>query len=458
MEKEITIILPIELKKREFDSRLLLAYHLVNKGYKVIIGDRAGCERESKNIQNCIYIAKSLAFSQKSMYDNFHANNGKVLILYEEGAYVGRLENVASEIESAYPLGMLPYIDGILVYGESFVQVLTNHVSSLNSSNVIPIGNPRFDLHKPHYHSYFEKEVEDIKNRIGDYILFNGNFVRGNHHLGQEHLRNEIEQNEELTKEAKAVFYNFMDESVIQLDSFIKMIANVAKSIPEISIVVRPHPGEDLKIYYENLSKYKNVHITNKGMAYSWIIGAEIVVHQDCTTAVESIFANKPIISYIPFEDRSSLFWLSTFVSDIVSTENDIIIKIKKYLKGEKYYLSLEQKKIFNKEVINYSAFSHDLLIEVLESVILDMDLCKREKVDFKKRAKLIYQRFRSFLRWKKGKYYLKSRYVTAFEGVKKKEVLERLKKLNKMENGEINQIKVSNCGINVFLLESKPK
>ena len=69
----ITVVLPIEVKGREFDSRLLLAYHLVKQGYNVVIGDRAGVERETKYTQNCIYIAKSLAYSQQEMYENFHS-------------------------------------------------------------------------------------------------------------------------------------------------------------------------------------------------------------------------------------------------------------------------------------------------------------------------------------------------------------------------------------------------
>ena len=51
-----------------------------------------------------------------------------------------------------------------------------------------------------------------------------------------------------------------MKESKIQLDSFIQMIATVAKLIPNLSIIVRPHPGEDLQIYYQNLSKKLNIN------------------------------------------------------------------------------------------------------------------------------------------------------------------------------------------------------
>ncbi|HDZ17406.1 hypothetical protein LCGC14_0630130 [marine sediment metagenome] len=85
LKKKITVVLPVEVKSREFDSRLLLAYHLIKEGYRVIIGDRSGCSREILFIQNCIYLGKSLAFSQSELFEKIKHNNGRIYILYEEG-------------------------------------------------------------------------------------------------------------------------------------------------------------------------------------------------------------------------------------------------------------------------------------------------------------------------------------------------------------------------------------
>lgn len=95
-------------------------------------------------------------------------------------------------IEVSYPKAMLPYIDSILVYGKSFHKILIESVEELNNKNVFICGNSRFDLHKPKYHSYFEKETNKIKKQFGKYILFNCNFIAGNHYLGQESFKQEI--------------------------------------------------------------------------------------------------------------------------------------------------------------------------------------------------------------------------------------------------------------------------
>jgi surface carbohydrate biosynthesis protein len=455
MKQRVTIVLPIEIKKREFDSRLLLAYFFVKEGYNIIIGDRDGCERESIYTLNCVYIAKSLAYSQKNMYNNFHNNNGKVLILYEEGGFVGRVKTKLSEIESAYPSGMLPFIDSILIYGESYKELLIENIIGLNKTNVFSSGNSRFDLHKPKYHSYFNEDLNKIKKRYGKYILFNGNFVTGNHFLGQDTFKNEIAENQEMNDEMKSAFFERMKDAEKNIITFIEMIIIVSKAFPDLSIIVRPHPGEDGKIYHDYLSQFKNVHITNKGNAYSWIIGAEIVIHQDCTTGIEAVFAEKPVISYIPFSDRSNLFFLATFLSDIATNSFEIIIKIESYLNGKKYTLNDEQKKVLEKEAINYKYYTNELMLDIVENAVQTIELNNCNKLTLINYFKLQYQRSRACIRWIKGKYYSNSRYSVAYEGVKKHEILKRLNIIKKIENGNNVNITVSKRGINTFHLKN---
>ncbi|KKK72233.1 hypothetical protein LCGC14_2905910, partial [marine sediment metagenome] len=155
MNKEITVVLPVEIKNREFDSRLLLAYHLIKEGYKVIIGDRSGCSREINFIPNCIYLAKSLAYSQSGLFKKIKHNNGRIFILCEEGGYVGREKHKFSEIKSFYPKKMLHFVDSVFVYGKSFQNLLVENFPEFNSKNTYIIGNSRFDLHKPKYLRYY---------------------------------------------------------------------------------------------------------------------------------------------------------------------------------------------------------------------------------------------------------------------------------------------------------------
>jgi len=459
MKTKITIVLPVEIKKREFHSRLVLAYYFSKEGYTVIIGDRSGCKRETRNLQNCIYIAKSLAFNQRKLFENYRKNNGKILILFEEGAYTARKKNKFLEIKFSYPKAMLSYIDSILVYGKSFQKLLIENVAELNIQNTFISGNSRFDLHKPKYHPYFMTDINKIKNEYGKYILIIGNFVAGNHYLGQDAIRKEIINTKEMTDEMKVNYFEKMIRIKKNLEKYLEMIKNVAMEFTSYSLIVRPHPAEDKKIYFKNLSQLKNVYITNDGAATSWIIGSEIVIHQDCTTAIEAIFAQKPVISYVPFEDNSDLFWLSTFVSDIANNEPEMISKIREYLNGKKFILNAEQESILNNEVVNSSKETSDLMIDIIKKIVISMNNTNSGN-GVKENILIAYlkrfcSRFIRRLRWLKGKS-KKSGYTIKFEGLNKKEVKDKIEKIKKIDLDSFIEVDIKKCGINTFKIENR--
>ena len=102
------IILPIEVKKRELISKILLSVHFVNDGHPVIIGDRGGCFRELSFVNKSIYLAKSLSIGLRPTFNKVKEQNGKTLVLFEEGGYVLRENNKNEELKSFYPKEMLP--------------------------------------------------------------------------------------------------------------------------------------------------------------------------------------------------------------------------------------------------------------------------------------------------------------------------------------------------------------
>jgi len=461
LNKDITLVLPVEVKNREFDSRLLLAYHLIKEGYKVIIGDRSGCSREINFIQNCIYLAKSLAYSQSGLYKKIKHNNGRIFILYEEGGIVGREKHKFSEIKSFYPKKMLHFVDSVFVYGKSFQNLLVENIPEFNSKNTYIIGNSRFDLHKPKYLRYYSKQVKKIKSKYGNYLLFNGNYYHANHYLGENYLLDEIINNKEITEELKEnYFIKKIEHSKVNLNNFLDLIKYIAQKLPKQTIIVRPHPGENTQIYKRTLKNINNLFIINEGSATPWIIGSKLVIHLDCTTAVESIFAEKPVISYIPFEDTSDLFWLSVYVSDVAKTKKEVFNKIQEYLSGNKEF-GIEEKKrsVLNDEIINYSEETSKLFVNFINKTIRNMKLVNKTQISTKKcfriYLKKLYLRSRNIVGWIIGKYIEKSGYCIKYIGVSKKEVKSNLE-IFKQIQGDSFDYNISRLGINTFKIERK--
>ena len=352
--KNNCILLPIEVKKRELDGKLLIALHLVSAGFPVIIGDRGGCSRELKLLYNCIYIAKSLSIDLLETFKDIKKNDGKIFVLFEEGGLVSNKKYKFEEIKSFYPENMLTFVDSIFVYGVSYQKLLIDNVKTLNLINTFVSGNARFDLHKPKYKEYFKDKVLALRNKYGKYILINGNFCLGNNFMGEEYIRNELSNIKDWSKELVGKYLERVDENKKELEKFINATKKIAEIFTEYAIIVRPHPGEKLDIYVKKLGDIKNIYVTNEDIATPWILGSEIVIHKDCTTAVESFFAGKPIISYLLFKNNYDISWLPAYISEKAHNESELINKIKEYLiYNKKFELSNEKKSVLSNEIIN---------------------------------------------------------------------------------------------------------
>lgn len=457
--KKKHIIFPVEVKRRELLSRLLIAAHCVEQGYSVIIGDKMGCHYETEHLSNCIYLAKSLSIDLQPVFSQIKEKNGKILVLFEEGGYVIRENNKNAEIKSFYPESMLPFVDTLMTYGKSYQDLLIENFQGLNISNTYVSGNARFDLHKPKFSSLFSEKVNKIKAKYGKYILINTNFGLANHLLGQEFIINEFKNSNDFTPELKEYYINLQQNQIKEHEDFSKMVIDIAKKFPMYTFIVRPHIIES-KQYYETLyTNISNISVTNEGTATPWIIGSELIIHKDCTTGIESSFTNKPVISYLSSDDPD-IFWLPPLVSDIARNIDEMEIKLKEYLIDKKeYILNSKNKKIVAREIVNINADSTFLFINLINSLKESSNLTNESTEGvttiFQKNSFLtkLYHRSKMFYWWYKSKYITKNIYSISFEGLTKKEITNLLDKIIIIEKLDF-KYKIIQKSVNTFLIE----
>jgi hypothetical protein len=77
-----------------------------------------------------------------------------------------------------------------------------------------------------------------------------------------------------------------------------RLIVDLDKAFPEITIVVRPHPDEDPQVYHEIASRCHSVQVTNEGNVLPWLIATKAIIHNGCTTGVEAYAMGVPVIAY----------------------------------------------------------------------------------------------------------------------------------------------------------------
>lgn len=78
------------------------------------------------------------------------------------------------------------------------------------------------------------------------------------------------------------------------------MTKELALNFPHQRIVLRPHPSESLVFYQQAFASFPTVAVTRDDSVLPWIRAAELVVHSNCTTGIEAVLADRPVLNLLP--------------------------------------------------------------------------------------------------------------------------------------------------------------
>lgn len=292
-----TIILPCETKSREFDAKLLLACFIAEKGLKVIVGAKKVIDGLALSLPKGIYIGKSLTTKSATVLSMFRRLGYTVVAWDEEGLVWATPELYQlTKLDSS----ALKELEGLFAWGEANASAIRAHPGFSN----IPIyltGNPRTDLLRPKLRGLFAREVEQLNRRYGRFILINTNFSRVNHYYANEsHLLNQLKGSEAENLIGNGLKIGLARHKKQLFDHFIEAVPRLADRFPETNIIVRPHPSENHHAWHEAASHKQNVKIIYEGNVVPWLMAAEAVIHNSCTTGVESFLLDKMVFAYCP--------------------------------------------------------------------------------------------------------------------------------------------------------------
>ena len=88
------------------------------------------------------------------------------------------------------------------------------------------------------------------------------------------------------------------------LDDFLVMIPALEQAFPGVTIVIRPHPSEEHRIYHELAARCSRVVVENEGNVLPWLLACELLVHNGCTTAAEAYAMGVPALAYLKTFDE----------------------------------------------------------------------------------------------------------------------------------------------------------
>jgi surface carbohydrate biosynthesis protein len=374
------VYLPIEFRSRELDGKVALALELFERGITVVFGQ------------------------QWAIYDNFHRLPAGVVLFKsqnlihhqamklarEAGHRVVSLEEESLALTSSQailrncPAATYELADCIMATGE--FEFHTHLSAGCRPEKLVVTGNPRIDLLKPCFSSFYAADVTTLKKSLGSFILINTNFGLLNSKWGSIEAVKQIE--------IRAGGLDPKDpKSVAIFEQAIETEIEHQKSI-SLFIVVRPHPSESLdpaKKHYENI---ENVKVTRLGPHVPWTLAADCLIHTSCTTGLEAAIAGRVAFSLVTNESWISRSILSNQANptyqrvDLLAEEvKAVVLKEKKVAMPE---LGTLKNLIFN--IQDESAVNG--ISDVIESRCVWRSDVSFRKLQFRQRPAVLLEKF----------------------------------------------------------------
>jgi surface carbohydrate biosynthesis protein len=373
-EPTSTVYLPIETRSRELDGRLLLASRLLRHHVPVVIGQQwlvnqnlvEGYPPGSVLLKGVNRIQAGVAMHLASRGNIIFACDEEALSLSSE-AFMSR--DIFPGIEASCAM--------IFAQGAFHRQAVINRTGCA-PDKVLSIGNARLDLLRPTFRSLHDREVAEIKARLGDFVLFNTNtgIVHSAWGSEAEHERVMIrtgwlDKNEPWTFE--------MHRRTVALDHINHQltkdtIRGLATADPSLKIVLRPHPAEHIDAWLEVFTDLANVEVIRDGGIAAMILASRLVLHTGCTTGVEAMLMNHPTLCIRPDDpDQDQWQWfVSNHLNPIAVGAAEAIGKTREFLAGT---LDLEDDRVEERRAaknLHFSGLDGDFVFEATANKILD--------------------------------------------------------------------------------------
>jgi surface carbohydrate biosynthesis protein len=326
------LLLPVEVKARGLEGRLLLGAHAAARGWKVVVGRKAQLNSSVRDLPRGLYFDKSiqsLALNQiryiKALGNTYAAIDEEGLV-HEGGA--------TAYVKRRFTHETLAETRPFCCWGDAQAEVVRAVEPSL-ADRVVVTGNPRVDLWRPEMHGLHRRAVDEVRADVGRFVFFPSNFANVIGADGPERTARfgEITGHYADPTE-RARFDRYLDLRAGILDRLGDALVTLARSLPDgHSVVVRPHPSEDHAHWEKIAAEEPRVLVRYEGPLTPWLLAADCVVHSNCTSGVEAAVAGVPAIAYAPL-DESEFPMLPNQVSQVVDGDAALVDAVAAALAG----------------------------------------------------------------------------------------------------------------------------
>lgn len=332
MSSSAPLLLPVEIKAREFDAKLLLALAACRAGLRVLIGERYAVEANIGRSEPGIYFAKDVTLPVASLYKQIRdlghqiaAVDEEALVYYTPEIYRQRRFNPETGAQ----------VSCLFAWGDDNVR-LWQGLPDFPGTPIVATGNPRFDLLKPRFQYLYEPEVAALRARHGDFVLISTNFGHVNpFRLGEKKMPTWEEIQSGAVKEPRYYDRALSEHRNWLLHAFGEGIRRLISALPNQRFVLRPHPTENQAHWRALLEGCDNVEVLHEGPVIPWVLASRLLIHNGCTTALEAAELGRRTLAFAVDRGRPQEIHLPNRASLEARDEEELLTQARRCLEGD---------------------------------------------------------------------------------------------------------------------------
>ncbi len=292
------LYLPVEGLARELDGKLLLALIARERGWEPVIGYKNAIRDRRALLRPGIFLSHNARRKKPDIFRRL-AEFGHQTVVLDEEALVRQTDEI---FLMKHEPGAFDRVRLVMAWGEDDA-ALWRGSGWIGADRVAVTGNPRMDVLRPELRAFHQPEIDAIRAEHGDYVLVNTNFATINHFVPERStliFADTVGDHPVIEEKAR-----FLAHKTALFERFLALMPGLARAIAPLRLVIRPHPSELHRPWIDAVAGVPNAAVVAQGSVVPWIAGARALIHNGCTSAVESAVVGTPVLTYRPVRSEA---------------------------------------------------------------------------------------------------------------------------------------------------------
>lgn len=353
------VCLVVDNPLRDLEGLVLLARQLVTRGARATLVPMYEQGFDIPALRPDLVLVNYTRPNNADLIKSYKRAGILVGVLDTEGIGGKNADQFASMVKSA---GCPELVDLYCVWGQAQYAAFLRQ-GTVSAALLHATGCPRFDFCAPPWRA----ALPEPPVRSG-YVLINTNFPTVNPRFSE----NSSAEEESMVKAgfSRQFARQFITDGRQAYQNTLDMAIKLAKHFSGVQFVLRPHPFENIGSY-DSFAALPNAKVIQSGTSLEWISGARLLVHQNCSTAIEATLLNVEPVSMEWFNTPSLRLEAATRVSREARGEVEMLELVRQGIEDQMPPLPSETGE-FRREIISdlYTAVDGASSARVSEAVL----------------------------------------------------------------------------------------